>query len=218
MNAIKKTSVFVLAGFFAVLCTACSPVITVNATNDGGAKFSFKTGFSKETTKTLRTISGVGENEQLFSAEYMEAILKEAGGENVAASVPSANEIETSALIKKIKESALGYTGVLSRTSKSLTLTIGPEQFLKFYNILTEDSKSYFDMLMIPALIGETMNAEEYRELLSSMYGPSFANELVDGKISITLTSPDGKKVKKATSTLGEILTLREEKSWTVYW
>ena len=216
MNAIKKTFVLVLAGFFAVLCTACSPVITVNATNDGGAKFSFKTGFSKETTKTLRTISGVGENEQLFSAEYMEAILKEAGGENVAANVPSANEIETSALIKKIKESALGYTGVLSRTSKSLTLTIGPEQFLKFYNILTEDSKSYFDMLMIPALIGETMNAEEYRELLSSMYGPSFANELVDGKISITLTSPDGKKVKKATSTLGEILTLREEKSWTV--
>ncbi len=218
MNVIKKTFVLVLAGFFAVLCTACSPVITVNATNDGGAKFSFKTGFSKETTKTLRTISGVGENEQLFSAEYMEAILKEAGGENVAASVPSANEIETSALIKKIKESALGYTGVLSRTSKSLTLTIGPEQFLKFYNILTEDSKSYFDMLMIPALIGETMNAEEYRELLSSMYGPSFANELVDGKISITLTSPDGKKVKKATSTLGEILTLREEKSWTVSW
>jgi len=218
MNAIKKTFVLVLAGFFAVLCTACSPVITVNATNDGGAKFSFKTGFSKETTKTLRTISGVGENEQLFSAEYMEAILKEAGGENVAANVPSANEIETSALIKKIKESALGYTGVLSRTSKSLTLTIGPEQFLKFYNILTEDSKSYFDMLMIPALIGETMNAEEYRELLSSMYGPSFANELVDGKISITLTSPDGKKVKKATSTLGEILTLREEKSWTVSW
>lgn len=218
MNAIKKTFVLVLAGFFAVLCTACSPVITVNATNDGGAKFSFKTGFSKETTKTLRTISGVGENEQLFSAEYMEAILKEAGGENVAASVPSANEIETSALIKKIKESALGYTGVLSRTSKSLTLTIGPEQFLKFYNILTEDSKSYFDMLMISALIGETMNAEEYRELLSSMYGPSFANELVDGKISITLTSPDGKKVKKATSTLGEILTLREEKSWTVSW
>lgn len=218
MNVIKKTFVLVLAGFFAVLCIACSPVITVNATNDGGAKFSFKTGFSKETTKTLRTISGVGENEQLFSAEYMEAILKEAGGENVAASVPSANEIETSALIKKIKESALGYTGVLSRTSKSLTLTIGPEQFLKFYNILTEDSKSYFDMLMIPALIGETMNAEEYRELLSSMYGPSFANELVDGKISITLTSPDGKKVKKATSTLGEILTLREEKSWTVSW
>ena len=218
MNVIKKTFVLVLTGFFAVLCTACSPVITVNATNDGGAKFSFKTGFSKETTKTLRTISGVGENEQLFSAEYMEAILKEAGGENVAASVPSANEIETSALIKKIKESALGYTGVLSRTSKSLTLTIGPEQFLKFYNILTEDSKSYFDMLMIPALIGETMNAEEYRELLSSMYGPSFANELVDGKISITLTSPDGKKVKKATSTLGEILTLREEKSWTVSW
>ena len=218
MNVIKKTFVLVLAGFFAVLCTACSPVITVNATNDGGAKFSFKTGFSKETTKTLRTISGVGENEQLFSAEYMEAILKEAGGENVAASVPSANEIETSALIKKIKESALGYTGVLSRTSKSLTLTIGPEQFLKFYNILTEDSKSYFDMLMIPALIGETMNTEEYRELLSSMYGPSFANELVDGKISITLTSPDGKKVKKATSTLGEILTLREEKSWTVSW
>jgi hypothetical protein len=60
------------------------------------------------------------------------------------------------------------------------------------------------------------MSVKEYRELLSSMYGPSFANEIVDGKLTINLSSPNGKTKVEETLNLGELLTANEEKSWSI--
>ena len=71
-------------------------------------------------------------------------------------------------------------------------------------------------LMMIPALIGEKMSVPEYRELLASMYGPSFADEIVNGNLTINLSSPNGKKTLSKTISLGEILTATEEKTWSI--
>ena len=68
--------------------------------------------------------------------------------------------------------------------------------------------------MMIPSLIGEKMSVTEYRELLASLYGPSFADEIVNGKLIISLSSPDGKRSLKETVSLGDLLCTSEEKSW----
>ena len=119
---------------------------------------------------------------------------------------------------RSISEITLAKTGILSRTKKSLTLTLGSIQFQALYAMLDEESQAYFDLMMIPALSDEKMTPAEYNELLASVYGQTFADEITGGSFSMTLISPDGKKRTTAKVTLGEILSLTAEKSWTVNW
>jgi hypothetical protein len=83
---------------------------------------------------------------------------------------------------------------------------------------MDEESKSYFDLLMVPALTGEEMNVKEYNELLPSVYGPELADEVTEGTLQIELKSPDGKKSVKDSITLGRLLTGTTTKSWSVKW
>ena len=197
--------------------TSCSPKISVKANGAGGADVVFKTGFSDSTASTLRTISGLPTNSPIFSADDIKEILTQAGIERTVVRTPTPVHVEASGFIPNVP-SELSKAKMFSQSGRSLSITLGPNQMKEMYSRLDTESQAYFDMMMIPALIGEDMDAEEYRQLLSALYGTKFANELVDGKLSITLTAPDGKKTTKAEATLGEILTLTEEKTWSVTW
>ena len=197
--------------------TSCSPKISVKASKDGGSEVSFKTGFSELAAKTLRSISGLPENAPIFSEDDIKDILTQAGIQKARVRVPSSMQIESSGFISKIP-TEIAKANIFKQTSNSLSITLGPNQIREVYTRLGDESQAYFDMMMIPTLIGEEMSVSEYRTLLGSMYGPTFANELVDGKLSINLSSPDGKKSKTAETSLGEILTLTEEKTWTLEW
>ena len=146
----------------------------------------------------------------------MISFLRSAGAEKVNAALPNQNEIATTGTIFSLAENQLAKSGLIEKSEKMLRLTIGRKQIVEFYSVLNDDSKSYLDLMMIPALLGEKMSVEEYRELLSSMYGPTFANEIVDGKLTIVLSSPNGKKQIKETITLGELLCANEDLTWSV--
>lgn len=202
---------------------ACSPDLTVQATGVDGATISFSTGFSKSTEQTLKSIVGAVSGEAndtapLFNANDISAMLKATGLQQVFANSKDATTLFASGSARSISEITLAKTGILSRTKKSLTLTLGSIQFQALYAMLDEESQAYFDLMMIPALSDEKMTPAEYNELLASVYGQTFADEITGGSFSMTLISPDGKKRTTAKVTLGEILSLTAEKSWTVNW
>ena len=145
-------------------------------------------------------------------------MLKATGLQQVSANSKDATTLFASGSARSISEITLAKTGILSRTKKSLTLTLGSIQFQALYAMLDEESQAYFDLMMIPALSDEKMTPAEYNELLASVYGQTFADEITGGSFSMTLISPDGKKRTTAKVTLGEILSLTAEKSWTVNW
>lgn len=191
----------------AILFVSCLPQISIKAGADDDATIFFSTGFSESAAKTLQAISGVNSDSPLFNKEDVLLILKSAGAENTSVSIPSKTEIAATGTIRHISQSTLSKTGILTKTEKSLRLTLGPKQIAAFYDLLDDDAKSYLDLMMIPALISEKMTVSEYREILSSMYGPTFADEIVNGRLTIQLSSADGKKRTKNTLTLGELLT-----------
>lgn len=53
--------------------------------------------------------------------------------------------------------------------------------------------KTFADILMAPLVTGEEMSAEEYKDLLSEIYGEAVAGELLSGKFKIDFVCPDGK-------------------------
>lgn len=195
---------------------SCLPQISVKAGSNDEATIFFSTGFSQATAKTLQAATGADPNAPLFNKNDVLMVLNSAGAVNTSASIPSPTEIATTGTLPNLSNHPLSAAGLISKTDKSITLTLGPKQISAFYGLLSEDAKSYLDLMMVPALIGEKMSPDEYRELLSSMYGPTFAEEIVTGKLSITLASPDGKNSIKENISLGEILCATEEKSWTL--
>lgn len=221
MNFFKtahRCAAWLLLALTAACFFSCTPQISVKATQNDGASISFKTGFSESAAKTLRSISGLPENGAIFSPQDIILVLTDAGINNATAATPSVTSLNASGTVPSVATSELCKAKLLSRTQNSLTLTIGPNQIQEIYNRLDDESKAYFDLMLIPCLIGEKMSVKQYEDLLSSMYGPTFANELVTGNLSILLESPDGKKTNKVSVTLGELLTLTTAKSWSVSW
>ena len=104
------------------------------------------------------------------------------------------------------------------RSKNSLTLTIGPAQLKRLYQLSSEEAQTYFDLLMIPALNDETMTVAEYSDLLASLYGKQFASDLTGGSLQLQLLSPDGKKKTEVNLPLGQVLTATSEKKWSVTW
>lgn len=209
-----KQILFLIAA--AISLCSCSPKVSVAARADGSLDVSFKTGFSKATGATLRKIAAIPAGEPIFSPNDMTMFLVDAGATSVSAHTPTPLEVEAAGRISDISRNSLAGTGILSRDSSSASLTLGPSQIRSLYGILDEDTKAYFDMMMIPALMGETLSVEEYRAALAAMYGKAFADELIDGVVVIELSSPDGKKKERLTERLGEILTLSRARTWTV--
>lgn len=219
-----KTSIFTqkVWGLFSALlvCSSlfisCLPQVSMKAGNNDEIAFVFSTGFSEGTAKTLKNLSGLAADAPLFNREDILMVLQSAGAVNTIALIPSPTEIAATGSFKEFSKNQLSQIGLIKRSENSLSLTVGPKQIAAFYGLLSEDSKSYLDLMMIPALLGEKMTVTEYRELLASMYGPSFADEIVKGKLTINISSPDGKKTLKENVSLGDLLCAVEEKSWVL--
>lgn len=216
-----------LAGIFAfviILCSACSPALSIQANGTDGASISFKTGSSPVLEKTfksmMQSVSGTETDSgaSIFNKETITTMMETAGLLNVITTAPDTGSILTKGNAAAISQGSLAKAGILTRTANSLSLALGPKQFQALYAMLDEESQAYFDLMMIPSLNEDTMTIPQYNDLLSSVYGQKFADEITTGTLSVQLSSPDGKKKAEFVTTLGEILTLSEEKNWTVRW
>ena len=201
----------------ALLFASCRPSISVKALGDDSATILFTTGFSESAARLLHSLTGSDESVPLLNKADVLAVLEAVGAVDTSVTIPKSTEITATGTVPQLsKNRIVSSSGILKTDAHSLTLTLGGTQFAAFYELLNDEAKSYFDLLMIPALIGEKMTVAEYKELLASMYGPTFADEIVNGTVSIHLSSSDGRKKHSETMSLGEILTLTEETSWTL--
>ena len=215
----------VTAVIFLSVFSACTPELTIQAAGTDQAVLSFSAGFSKEMEKTFRSMmsalsadstAGSSEDSPIFNANDITALMQSAGVRNVKTNTGRNGAVSASGVLRPVSQSTLAQTGMLSEDAHSLTLTFGITQFQKLYALLDEEAQAYFDLLMIPALNEEKMTPAEYNETLASMYGKPFADEITNGTLTIALVSPDGKKKVSAKTTLGELLTLTKDKSWSV--
>lgn len=211
-----SASIFTL--FTILIFDSCKPKISISAEKNDSVEISFSTSFAKDTADALRKMTGAGDDVPIFAEPDIKYLLSQVGTENTKVSIPTPNELESSGNIKNVSENVLSKCGIISESENSLSLSLGPDQFKDFYALLSDEFKSYFDLMMIPSLIGEKMSPSEYEELLSSMYGPSFAKDIVSGTLEISLSSPDKTKNIKDSVTLGEILTAQEAKTWSISW
>lgn len=81
---------------------------------------------------------------------------------------------------------------------KTFALTLSPQSLAA--SVLQENSaaKSLADILMAPLLSGEEMSLQEYKDLLSEIYGPRLTSEILSGDLAVEFVDKaSGKKQTK---------------------
>ena len=218
----KNKFILLLTAALSLSFLSCKSQLSVQAENDDSAKVEFSIGFSKKAASMLQELMGAVSQDSkaensIITEQDVANLLRSVGAKDVKTTA-KADQVSADGTLKELSKTKIHSSKILSKTANSLTVSIGTEQINSIYESMDEESKSYFDLLMVPALTGEEMNEKEYNELLASVYGPELADEVTNGILQIELKSPDGKKSVKDSITLGQLLTSSTTKSWSVKW
>ena len=176
--------VSILASF--VLFFSCTADITLTEQKDGSVKVLFSGRAGDEFNKLIN-----GNNEgSLIDVKQISYQLEKAGFYDVKVTNDGIKDVKIS-MLDKSKSSYIFTSGIVS---SKMDLNINKENLRKFYDEADEQTRLILDLLIAPIFNGEEMSADEYVELLSSVYGSAVAEEVQKGFVNISLVNSSGKK------------------------
>lgn len=225
----KKLFGFAAVFLVAIFFMSCTPNIDVFTKNDGTFIVKYNAHFGNAFVEMAKSLSGET-NAPLFDAAGIAKQFHDAGLKDAVVVSKTDQDLAMSASVPKdFPNKAFSSfthftaekdpTGKTNKVKKSASILFSPERFAALYKALPAHMQSYLDLFMIPSFTGETMSANEYKDLLSSVYGERVANEIANAKVKISLTGPTGTNVQKKFSfDLIELLTLTTEKAFSISW
>lgn len=170
--------------------TGCSASVDIKAANDKSAQAQVKLNLGKilcdtidSLTAGINEISASGtqsapETAQIFSKQEIETAFSGSDFQDLKVEVPAKDSVSISGTIpspenqKSFSDKGnLKIANFITCTKNSLTLILSPATLRTFASSLPEETRSYLDLLMAPVLTQESMSAQEYRELVSTVYG-----------------------------------------------
>lgn len=157
-------------------------------------------------------------NSRIFDTLEIERSLMKHGFENVKASSYKTDiNSETLSITTTVSDNTFPFVKKVIKNGKisQTEITLSPEIL---QDLITKESsivQKYADLLMAPCFTGEEISADEYKELVASLYGKQIADELTRGSITITQTQ-NGKSKASIEIPLIEILTLQKEKTYII--
>ena len=73
---------------------------------------------------------------------------------------------------------------------KTVALQVSPHTVQELLALIPEENRDFVDILMAPVVTGEKISVEEYRETISTIYGPKMAAGLDQSVFTILVESP----------------------------
>lgn len=250
----KRNRIFSFFSIFLLMFTffSCSTDLEIKAFDDKSADINFNFDLGEQIYSAIQNftlgISQMNENLNLenelslFDEKEIYQVFNGSDFQNVKVLVPSKKELKITAKIpspekqKAVNEgSVLKIANFITCTNNSLTLLISPQNVQEIVASLPEETKSYLDLLMAPILGSEEMSSQDYKDLLSLVYGEDLAKSLGDANVKVSLFAPSGKTIKRAalsnteqsktsaskavfTVPLLDFLTLQSSKTFSISW
>lgn len=250
----KRNRIFSFFSIFLLVFTffSCSTDLEIKAFDDKSANINFNFDLGEQIYSAIQNftlgISQMNENLNLenelslFDEKEIYQVFNGSDFQNVKVLVPSKKELKITAKIpspekqKAVNEgSVLKIANFITCTNNSLTLLISPQNVQEIVASLPEETKSYLDLLMAPILGSEEMSSQDYKDLLSLVYGEDLAKSLGDANVKVSLFAPSGKTIKRAalsnteqsktsaskavfTVPLLDFLTLQSSKTFSISW
>jgi len=211
---------FALAAVLAMLLTGCTVDLDVAVTQKGGAALTAGSVMGKAIEKTIRSVSGTSDTASLFNIPELEEQFSQAGFTGVSAQERTSAGLRLTMGITDIAEGIASVPGVITAAAKSgkksVTITLTEQIMRSTAAMLPQHEQDYLELLMAPVLTGDPMEADEYLELMASVYGQNVADELAGSTLSITIREPaPGGRKTVVSVPLVQLLTLHDQAAVT---
>lgn len=210
--------VFVLPA--ALVFAGCTASVEVHAGSDKSTAVQYSASFGSAFIHTMQSLSD-NPSAPLFDADTIASQLRGSGMQNARVKTPTGTSLAVSASIPSDSKNAVSSSGLVTydNNSNKMTLTLSPSALTALYTSLPETMQSYIDLFMAPAFSGESMTADDYIELVASVYGRPLADEVAAAQVSISLYPPAGTGTEKKISVpLTDILTAQNPLVYSVQW
>lgn len=226
MKKLFQVAALMVAG---IVLASCTSNIDVFAKNDGTLFVKYNAHFGNAFVEMAKSLSG-DTNAKLFDVAGIATQFHNAGLKDASVVSKTDQDLAMSASVpkdfpNKAFSNFTNFTeekdpsGKTNKVKKTASISFSPEKFQALYEALPNEMQSYIDLFMIPSFTGDSMSANEYKDLLASVYGERVANEIANAKLKISLTGPTGTKAnQKFTLDLLELLTLATEKEFAIEW
>ena len=204
----------------ALIFAGCTASVEVHAGSDKSTAVQYTASFGSAFINTMRSFSD-DPAAPLFDADTIAAQLRGSGIQNAEVKTPSGTALAVSASIPSGSKNTISSAGLVTydNNSNKMTLTLSPSDLTALYASLPETIQSYIDLFMAPVFSGESMTANDYIELVASVYGRPLADEVAAAQVSISLYPPAGTGTEKKISVpLTDILTAQNPLVYSVQW
>ncbi|MEL3905866.1 MAG: hypothetical protein P1P65_02375 [Treponema sp.] len=187
----KPSSFALLAAVLTVSLTgascASSAHITVSDTADYRLAADFSPGSLLE--KNIAHLMQHDTGQSIFNREELQRSLSEAGlsvstvtlkgimGLSVGCTLPQTH---------RLMNECIEY----DRQGRRLKLILSPETIQLFLTMIPQESREFIDLLMAPLFTGDSIQPDEYEELIAAAYGKKVAAELRKSEFLLTLDVP----------------------------
>ena len=222
----RRIGIAFLGMFLMVFATGCSSKVTIQANPNKSQNVEIKIDLGKHLLKTINDLTqGLGQfmdgeeipeitAANLVTKRDIENTIGTQGAKNISVANPSKEMLDVKFSLDKNSK----LKNFIEQTENSLSLNLSGSSLQKIYFSFDEDDTMILDLLMAPCFTGEEISAEDYADVIETLYGRELANDLRTAKIDWILVAPKGVKSRTFQTTVLDFLTLTGEKKFDIQW
>lgn len=222
----RRIGIAFLGMFLMVFATGCSSKVTIQANPNKSQDVEIKIDLGKHLLKTINGLTqGLGkfmDGEEipeinaanLVTKRDIENTIGTQGAKNISVANPSKEMLDIKFSLDKNSK----LKNFIEQTENSLSLNLSGSSLQEIYFSFDEDDTVILDLLMAPCFTGEEISAEDYADVIETLYGRELANDLRTAKIDWILVAPKGVKSRTFQTTVLDFLTLTGEKKFDIQW
>ena len=200
MISLKKMFFFLFLPFL-TLMFSCVTEITGVIREGGAAELTLDTTMGPRTTaliRSLRAFAGDEANAPILDGSAITSSMALAPGVRAVSLRNTGPEV----MVGSISISNLGnfltlpnvenqfVTFTEGRSASSIVVLLDKASAPQLISLLSPEISDYLSALMAPVVLGETMTASEYLNLVASVYSRPLANEIAEARIRVTIEFP----------------------------
>lgn len=220
LNAKRNFFLSLSLFFLTLIFTSCPADINCKIENND-VKIKFYTKAGNELVNLINSFSDSSnfsndeDSFQLFNSDEIKTGLEMSGLKNVSVKTIDSKTLDATFTVQGDSKIP-GLTDLVrinkneaSKNAKGKTEFVLTQKIIQdIYNLSDRNIQRYCDMLIAPVITGDEMTSDEYKDLISSVYGSKLSDELLSGNFTINVTSVDQKKTVQIP--VSKILTLTE--------
>ena len=222
----RRIGIAFLGMFLMVFATGCSSKVTIQANPNKSQDVEIKIDLGKHLLKTINDLTqGLGQfmdgeeipeitAANLVTKRDIENTIGTQGAKNISVANPSKEMLDIKFSLDKNSK----LKNFIEQTENSLSLNLSGSTLQEIYFSFDEDDTMILDLLMAPCFTGEEISAEDYADVIETLYGRELANDLRTAKIDWILVAPKGVKSRTFQTTVLDFLTLTGEKKFDIQW